>query len=160
MTLERFSKDLAELFEDETLTQTTLPDWDSFFEYIARKTEEERYIIAIDEFTYIVEQNRSFPSILQDHWDLSLTNTRIFLMICESAVSTMEDIMGHESPLYGRRTSRLLLKPIFFTDLFKEIDIYIGKLIKFYSVFGGTPPCFIEADLNKTLEHNLVQKVF
>ncbi len=160
MTLDRFSKDLAELFEDETLAQTTLPDWDSFFEYLAGKTEDDRYIIAIDEFPYIVEQNRSFPSILQDHWDSSLSNTRIFLMICGSAVSAMEDIMGHESPLYGRRTSQLLLKPISFTDIFKEIDIDIEKAIKFYSVFGGTPPYFIEADLNETLEHNLIQKVF
>ena len=160
MTLERFSSDLAEIFEDETLAQTTLPDWDSFFEYLAGKTEDDRYIIAIDEFPYIVEQNRSFPSILQDHWDSSLSNTRIFLMICGSAVSAMEDIMGHESPLYGRRTSQLLLKPISFTDIFKEIDIDIEKVIKFYSVFGGTPPYFIEADLNETLEHNLIQKVF
>ena len=48
MTLERFSEDLAELFDDETLAQTSLPDWDSFFEYIARKTKGERCVIAID----------------------------------------------------------------------------------------------------------------
>ena len=160
MTLERFSKNLAELFEDETLAQTTLPDWDNFFEYITRKTEEERFVIAIDEFPYIVEQKRSFPSILQDHWDRSLENTQIFLIICGSAVSAMEDIMGHESPLYGRRTSQLLIKPISFKNIYREINIDIEKAIKFYSVFGGTPPYFMEVDLNETLEHNLVHNVF
>ncbi len=160
MTRERFSKNLAALFEDDTLSQTTLPDWDSFFQYIAKKTKNKRYIIAIDEFPYIVEQNSTFPSILQDYWDRSLSETRIFLIICGSSVSTMEDVMGHESPLYGRRTSQLLIKPISFADLYKEIDIDLEKAIRFYSVFGGTPPYFIEADLNETLEHNLVHKIF
>ena len=160
MTLERFSKDLADLFEDDTLSHTTLPDWDSFFEYITKKTQNERYVIAIDEFPYIVEQNSTFPSILQDFWDRSLHRTRIFLIICGSSVSTMEDVMGHESPLYGRRTSQLLIKPISFADLYKEIDIDLEKAIRFYSVFGGTPPYFIEADLNKPLEDNLIHNIF
>lgn len=160
MTLERFSEDLAGLFNDETLAQTSLPDWDSFFEYITRKTEDERCVIAIDEFPYIAEQNRSFPSILQDFWDRSLSDTKVFLIICGSAVSAMEDVMGHESPLYGRRTSQLLIKPISFADLYGEIDIDLEKAIRFYSVFGGTPPYFIEAELDKTLEHNLVHNIF
>ena len=160
MTLERFTKNIADLLEDRTLDQASFRDWDGFFEYINEKTREERMVIAIDEFPYLIEQNDAFPSILQDHWDGDLENSKIFLIICGSVVGAMESIMGHKSPLYGRRTSQILLKPIGFISLFREIDIDMEKAVEFYSVFGGTPPYFTEADLNKPLGYNLEKKVF
>lgn len=73
--------------------------------------------------------------------DHSWKNKNIFLILCGSSVSIMEnDIMGRKSPLHDRQTSTLEIKPFdyfessaFFPDYSNE-----DKLIA-YGILGGIP---------------------
>jgi AAA+ ATPase superfamily predicted ATPase len=158
LQLSMFAAKLGDFFHDEFLKKTPFADWDGFFEYLSKKIDG-RTIIAIDEFPYLIKEDRALPSILQDYWDSKLKKSKIFLVLCGSSISMMESkVLGHRSPLYGRRTGQQLIKPLNFTHI---LD-YIGDLenaIKFYSVFGGTPAYVMEIDPKKDVFANIVEKI-
>ncbi len=156
--LSRFAAKLGEFFHDEFLKKTPFAGWDGFFEYLSKKADE-RIIIAMDEFPYLIKEDRALPSIVQDYWDGKLRKTRIFLLLCGSSISMMESkVLGHRSPLYGRRTGQLLLRPLNFIDI---LD-YLGEMknaIESYSVFGGTPAYVMAIDPKKDVFSNLAEKI-
>lgn len=154
--LKRFSQKIAEYFNDLFLLRNPFRSWDAFFEYLAKI--DERIIVAIDEFPYIVKANPALPSILQEYWDTRLSNTKLFLIICGSAVSMMEKLLGYKSPIYGRRTAQLRLKPLGFfqiRDFFPKYDW--ENLIKVYGVLGGSPAYLLEFDDRLSIEQNLMK---
>lgn len=156
--LSKFAAKLGDFFGDEFLKKTPFVDWDGFFEYLSKKVDE-RTIIAIDEFPHLIKEDKALPSILQDYWDNKLKKSKIFLVLCGSSISMMESkVLGHRSPLYGRRTGQLLIKPFNFIHI---LD-YVGDLeksIEFYSVFGGTPAYTMEIDPKKDIFANMTEKI-
>jgi len=159
--LERFSKDVAFFFNDEYLKVNPFQNWDAFFTYLVQKSKNERVIIAIDEFPYVIDSNKSVPSILQDYWDRYLKDSKIFLILCGSSISMMIDkVLGHKSPLYGRRTGQLKIEPFGFFDIFEFFKNYkIGELIYAYSILGGTPAYLLEFEEKLSISEN-IQKNF
>ncbi len=111
--LKRFSDILAGYFGDEFLRRNPFQNWDAFFEYLSHKANE-RLIVVIDEFPYLVKGDPSLPSIIQEYWDLKFSKSRIFLIVCGSSISMMEKLLGYKSPIYGRITAQMNLKPIDF----------------------------------------------
>lgn len=155
LQLRNFSHKLSEFFNDKFLAKNPFSDWDAFFTYLNEKTKNERIVIAIDEFPYIANENKSTPSIIQDYWDNKFIKGKIFLILNGSSISMMEKkILGHKSPLYGRRTAQLLLKPLEFKNIFNEIKNF-DKSLQEYSTFGGTPAYFKEFNPNKSLNENI-----
>jgi hypothetical protein len=156
--LKQFSQVLAEHFQDAVLKTNPFATWDAFFTYLAEKSKEKRIVIALDEFPYLVEANDSVPSLLQYHWDQKLRHTKIFLIICGSSIGMMESLMGSKSPLYGRRTSQLLLKPLHFADTLPQVG-RARQAVEAYAVFGGTPAYLVEYDRNQGLWENIREKI-
>jgi hypothetical protein len=157
--LRRFSERLASFFGDEVLKKNPFSSWDAFFTYLAEKSKE-RIVIALDEFPYLAGENPALPSIIQDYWDNRLKKTKIFLILCGSSISMMEKkVLGHKSPLYGRRTGQILLKPFSFKDAFRYLEKPIREAVEFYSVFGGMPAYLIQIDRGATLLKNIADKV-
>ncbi|MCD4843447.1 MAG: ATP-binding protein [Methanosarcinales archaeon] len=64
LQLRIFAQKLGNFFNDEFLKKIEFTDWDGFFEYLSSKTDE-RLIIAIDEFPYLVKEDPALP-IYQD----------------------------------------------------------------------------------------------
>lgn len=158
LQLKKFAEKLGEFFRDEFLEKTGFSNWDSFFEYLSKKAEE-KIIIAIDEFPYLIKEDTSLPSILQDYWDNKLKNTKIFLILSGSSISMMESkVLGYKSPLYGRRTGQLLLRPLRFDHILNYIKDF-KKAVEFYSVFGGTPAYIIEANPKEDIFTNIEKKI-
>src|SRR3989338_1591536 len=156
--LRRFSEEVATFFHDGVVRANPFRNWDSLLLYLAGKWKERRFILALDEFPYLVAANRSLPSILQDHWDSRLSKESAFLILCGSSISMMEESLGYKSPLYGRRTEQMLLEPLGFSqasEFFPE-GMAIGRKIEFYAVLGGTPAYLLEFDYARALEHNLL----
>jgi len=154
--LKRFSQKIAEYFDDFFLLRNPFRSWDAFFEYLTRI--DERFVVAIDEFPYLVKANPALPSILQEYWDTKLSDTKIFLIICGSAVSMMEKLLGYKSPIYGRRTAQLRLKPLGFfhiRDFFPKYDW--ENLIKVYGILGGNPAYLLEFDDRLSIKQNLLR---
>ena len=145
LQLDRYSRLLAEYFNDDLLRKQGLKDWDAFFEYIYQQAKEQRFILALDEFPYLVKDDKALPSILQDYWDTRLKDSGIYLIILGSSISMMERLMSYKAPLYGRRTGQIKLNALPFAD----VAGYVGDMkraVELYSVFGGTPAYITQTD--------------
>ncbi|NJE10471.1 ATP-binding protein [Thermococcus sp. MAR1] len=153
--LRRFSQRIAEHFNDGFLAKNPFQSWDAFFEYLSQKSKE-RLIVIIDEFPYLVKANPALPSIIQEYWDLKLSKSLIYLIICGSSVSMMERLLGYKSPLYGRRTAQLKVNPLGFFEARAFLPGYpIEDFVRAYGILGGTPAYLLEFDDSKSIEENL-----
>ncbi len=119
----------------------TFPTWEAAFQALADIPMQPRPIIVLDEFTYLISGNKAIPSILQKVWDERLKNTQIMLALCGSYIGMMEtEVLGHQAPLYGRRTASALLRPMdlpsaaLFYPNYSAEDKFIA-----WAVVGGMP---------------------
>lgn len=62
------------------------------------------------------------------------------LILCGSLISMMQKhALSHDSPLYGRRSAQIRLKPLPFTDLYAVQGQPFSQAVEQYSVTGGVP---------------------
>lgn len=115
----------------------------------------------IDEFPFIASENPTIKSILQHIIDHNWKSKNIFLIICGSSVSFMEnEVMGYKSPLYGRATAQLEMLPFDYIDAAKFFPnySYTDKLIA-YGILGGVP-CYLNAfDGSVDITANIAEKI-
>ena len=148
LNLEDFSKTVQKHFNENYFG--TFSDWQTAFQYLGDKASEEKLVLIIDEFPFIAGENPSVKSILQHIIDHSWKEKNIFLILCGSSVSFMEnEIMGYKSPLYGRSTGQLEVLPFDYYDssLFFEKYSNADKLLA-YGILGGIP-CYLNAFSDK-----------
>jgi len=109
--LATFSQQIWGFEHPETPDGFTFPSWEAAFRALAGLPG--RPVVVVDEFTYLMSGNKAIPSILQKVWDERLKNTNVMLILCGSYIGMMEtEILGYQSPLYGRRTGSALLQPL------------------------------------------------
>ncbi|RQG89578.1 ATP-binding protein [Natrarchaeobius chitinivorans] len=150
---EKFVERVAEAFDERV---PRIDGWDDAFEYLGEKLTTDDRVVVIDEFPYLVEENDSLPSYLQAFVDEQLQGSGSMLVLCGSSVSTMESaVLGHESPLYGRRTGQIDLQPFSFQQARDVISYDIADAIRSYSVTGGTPMYLTLFDYERPLSENI-----
>lgn len=135
---------------------------DKFFQFMANSCKGERTIIALDEIPYIAEAEPAFLSIFQKAIDTYFSDTNIYLIICGSAVSFMEnEVLSEKSPLFGRRTNQIFLKPFGFKDSALFVPNYTPeeKAIV-YGVTGGVAKYLTLFDDSLSLDQNLINNFF
>lgn len=139
--LDQLNKLARHVIDDPLLESLIFNDWESALIYFAQKSKEVRLIIVLDEFQYLCEDNAALPSLFQRFWDLHGKNSKLFLILCGSQVSFMErEVLAEQSPLYGRRTGQLRLKPLSYRDSALFFPEYNQKnQIMVYNMLGGIP---------------------
>jgi len=109
----RFSEAVNLSYPNPLLQAETPPGWDSLLQYIITLAERDRIVLVLDEFPYLCSSDPALPSVLQRIWDEKGKDSKLYLILCGSFISFMErEILGHKSPLYGRRTGQLLVHPL------------------------------------------------
>jgi AAA+ ATPase superfamily predicted ATPase len=95
--------------------------------------------------------------MLQVLIDKNKDTSRLFLILCGSSMSFMEDqVLGYKSPLYGRRTAQFKILPFDFFEscrCFKNFSPLDMALI--YGIAGGTPQYLLQMDDSLTVEDNI-----
>ncbi len=161
--LELLSLKLADYFNDTALSLNPFTRWHDFFTYISEKTKEKTLVLEFDEFPYLMAANPATPSIFQKYWDEKLSTSNIYIILCGSSIGMMEtEVLGHRSPLYGRRTGQWKLKPLRFRDVikfFRDKKISIESIVDLYAVTGGVPYYLVSFDLNKPAIDNIMEYV-
>ncbi|WP_341472012.1 AAA family ATPase [Fonticella tunisiensis] len=71
---------------------SSFESWEKAFMYLGKHAKNERLVVVIDEFPYIVNSNKSIPSLLQNLIDHHLKDTKLFLIICGSSMSFIESV--------------------------------------------------------------------
>lgn len=122
------------------IQKASFADWLDLFQIIADYKPNEKKILVIDEFPYLVKMNPAFPSILQNAWDEILKDNNVMLILSGSLIGMMQKhALSYDSPLYGRRTSQMRLSPLPFSDVYKAFDLSFDEAVKQYAVTGGVP---------------------
>ena len=70
-------------FKDEILIKNGFGDWIEAFSYLKTKSATEPLVLAIDEYPYLTENDKSTSSLFQKGWDEYLKDTKIFLILSE-----------------------------------------------------------------------------
>jgi hypothetical protein len=154
---EKFVNRVATYFDER---RPRIDGWEEAFDYLGEKLRTDDLVVVIDEFPYLVSENDSLPSYVQGFVDEQLQRTDSMLILCGSSVSTMEsEVLGHESPLYGRRTGQLDVKPFSFTQAREVISYDIADAIRSYAVTGGTPMYLTLFDYGRSLAENVRSQV-
>lgn len=85
-------------------------DFEGLLEYIDQlSVTDERMIIVIDKFPYLVVSYPAISSMLQSHIDLDWKKQPPGLNPRGSSMSFMEKrVLGYKIPLYGRRTAQFI----------------------------------------------------
>lgn len=159
LNLEAFSRTVLNFFGDEYFE--SFSNWETVFRYIGDKPNDERLVLIIDEFPFIAGENPSVKSTLQHIIDHIWKQKNIFLILCGSSVSFMEnEVMGYKSPLYGRSTGQIEVKAFDYFDAAKFFPNYttVDKLIA-YGILGGIP-CYLETfDDSVSIERNISNQI-
>jgi AAA+ ATPase superfamily predicted ATPase len=157
----RWLADLAaDHFKDDFLKTAGFPDWRAFFQY-GRDRIKTRTVLAIDEFPYLTEAEKGLPSIFQTGWDEYLRETPVFLILCGSSIAMMEsEVLAEKSPLFGRRTGQIQLKPFRFAEARKFYPrASFDRCLEFYALAGGSPSYLKRLDPGRSVLDNIISQV-
>lgn len=159
--LEALSKAIYEKDHPDAETAPVYPSFDAAFSEITRMAENERLVFVIDEYPYLAKADKSVSSRLQHIIDHTWKNGKLFLILCGSSMSFMEyQVLGYESPLYGRRTGQYKLQAL----TYKEITEFNPNLTDeqqafVYGITGGIPHYInklsVSNDVDEALKENL-----
>ncbi|MCH4889272.1 ATP-binding protein [Acidaminobacter sp. JC074] len=143
-------------------TLGTFDSWIDAFEFLVKSVGEKKVVLVLDKFPYLANGNKSILSILQNIIDHKMIETNIYLILCGSSVSFMEnEVLSNKSPLYGRRTSQLKIKPLDFFETSKFFSNYsYNDLLKVYGALGGIPQYLIQFDSSLSVDENIVENMF
>ncbi|MDR2572446.1 MAG: ATP-binding protein [Oscillospiraceae bacterium] len=161
--LGNFSERVLERFPVAASAIDSFLSWDKAFSYISDQAGDKRIVLVIDEYPYLAGSNPSISSILQKHIDTNFKSSNLFLILCGSSMSFMQNqVLGYESPLYGRRTAQFRIEPfdyydasLFFPNTSLEekmqayavcggIPQYLNALAEYDSVMDGVYECFLK----------------
>lgn len=144
--ISQFKARCAEYFSDPLLATLEIKTWEQIFLYIAQKPLNRRTYLVIDEFTYLIKNDPSLLSTLQKVWDHRLAGSEWCLLLSGSILSLMSDLaLSSTSPLYGRRTRDMLLRPLSFSYARRFFHFSFSDSLKVYLSIGGIPEYLLKA---------------
>ena len=139
-SMKRFAGVIARTTGNSVMQKAAFSDWLDLFQAVADYKPNEKKVLVIDEFPYLVKVNDSFPSILQNAWDEILKDSNVMLILCGSLISMMKKhALSYESPLYGRRTAQMRIAPLPFTTVYENQKLSFEEAAEQYSITGGVP---------------------
>lgn len=160
-------KQNLELFSSSIMSaavgaNTVFREWSDAFEYIYQLSVDERLILVIDEYPYLANCYPGISSLLASVIDHKFMHSRLYLILCGSALSFMEhQVLGYQSPLYGRRTAQMKIKPFSFAEC---REFYSGfdkqELALAYGITGGIPLYLSKLKDGYSMEENIKDNFF
>lgn len=155
--LEGLSKSIYSFSQDFAGTSSSFASFQEALETAFKIAEKRRIVFVIDEFPYIVGSYKALSSILQILIDRNKNTSKMFLILCGSSLSFMENqVLGYKSPLFGRRTCQYKIMPF---DYFETKDYYNKfsntDLAVIYGITGGIPLYLSLMNDNLSVEENI-----
>jgi len=140
-----------------SMTQApTFGAWADLWNAFAPMLKEERQILILDEVTHLAEADPAFLSALQHAWDQSFKSSRVVILLSGSHVHTMETLLAHGSPLFGRFTGQLHLAPLAFHNLRHFVPNWSAEeRVALYAIVGGVPAYLEWINPNVSFSRNL-----
>jgi len=93
------------------LTARPFVDWEDALESLAQEARNRRILLVLDELPALEATSPDLPTLIRAVWDRVRDRTKLKVLLCGSAVRTMEAMQEERAPLYGRLDLSLLLHP-------------------------------------------------
>ncbi|MEU8931469.1 ATP-binding protein [Streptomyces sp. NPDC048409] len=100
------------------------------------------FLVVIDEFPYLVRAAPELPSLIQRAIDQGqVTESRMRLLLCGSAMSVMGGLLASSAPLRGRAQLELVVRPFGYRAAadFWGVATDPALAARLHAVLGGTP---------------------
>lgn len=144
-------------FEQGMPIESEFSSFQAALDFVFQKSLQERFVLVIDEYPYVAKSSNSLASTLQLLIDRYKDQSKLFLILCGSSMSYMEDhVLAYKAPLYGRRTAQIKVQPFEFSEACKYFDNFSDedKAIA-YGVVGGTPQYLLQINDKISLKDNI-----
>jgi len=163
MQIREFLEESAVVLGEPLLAALSTDSWKvAINAVVSQWRSEEKLVLCFDEFQWIVEQSPELPSVLQELWDLHWKNaSKIMLILCGSYVGFMErEVLGKKSPLFGRRTAQIKLRPFDYREaaLFHPTYSRIDQA-RTYFICGGIPLYLRAFAPRRSVESNIAESI-
>jgi hypothetical protein len=155
LNLEKFSAQVFQFYGETALEPFS--SWENALTYINNRQSEKRLLLVFDEFPYLVRKNRALLSTLQHLIDHTLQSGKLFIVLCGSYMGFMEkEVLGAKSPIFGRRTGQLHMKPFDYRTSIRFMDSFDDtQKIELYGAYGGTALYLQQIQHGKSIEENI-----
>ena len=136
--------------------------YDAALEELTALSKEKRVVFVIDEYPYLAKAKPAISAMLQHVIDHKWSDSKMYLILCGSSMSFMENqVLGKESPLYGRRTAQLKIQPLDYREtavFHPELSNEDNALI--YGITGGIPHYINKLDVRESVDEALLENLF
>ena len=161
--IQEFLREASVALKQSVLEGFSTDDWENALCVVADSSRNNRkLIIVLDEFQWSVESSPELLSVLQKLWDKEWKNNgKILLIVCGSYIGFMErEVLGKKSPLFGRRTGQIFLKPFGYREAGEFHPEYSPvDRARTYFICGGIPWYLNFFNPRCSVEMNIVENL-
>lgn len=160
--LEALSKAIFTCQNPDSVSAPTYQSYADALDAVTAMARGKRLVFVIDEYPYLAKAEKSISSRLQHIIDHQWQDSKLYLILCGSSMSFMEyQVLGYESPLYGRRTAQFKIQALTYresTVFHPELEATDQALL--YGVTGGIPHYINKLDVENDLDEALLENLF
>ena len=160
--LEALSKSIMSFERPDMESVPEFKSYDAALDELTALSKEKRIVFVIDEYPYLAKAKPAISVMLQHVIDHKWTESKMYLILCGSSMSFMESqVLGKESPLYGRRAGQFKMEPLDY----KETAVFHPNLSAednslIYGITGGVPHYINKLDVRDSVEEALLNNFF
>lgn len=161
--LRSFSRALFKfLYDAEAPTDFKYSDWEQALTALsAHAKKNKKACLFIDEVTYIIDADPSFPALMQKLWDHNLKSSQLLIGLSGSQQGLIEKhFIQMSAPMYGRISQHMHLQPLPFNATSQFFPKYSSdERLLLYSILGGIPEYWERIDKKLSVIDNLKDKI-
>lgn len=163
LQMREFLDEAAAVLDEPLLRGYAAETWSEAIDAVlSRWKSPGKLILALDEFQWMAAASPELPSVFQEKWDRDWKRSgKVMLILCGSYIGFMErEVLGRKSPLFGRRTAQIHLKPFGYREaaLFHR-GYSLTDRAKAYFICGGIPLYLRFFSDARSIEANIAEQL-